>query len=88
MIEFYWDGELISRHKTKEKAFEKAYEYHKKQGFKYRLSTSDFRDTKTGLDHELFAEFHSWFYAPLVFFEKESLLLDSHSESLFEFNDW
>ena len=88
MIEFYWDGELISRHRTKEKAFSKAYEYHKKQGFKCRLGMSDFRDTKTGSDYGLFAEFHAWFYAPLVFFEKESLFLDSHSESLFEFDDY
>lgn len=86
MIEFYWDGRLISRHKIKEKAFEKAYEYHKKNGFNCRLGMSDFRDTKSS-DCDLFGEFYSWFYAPLVFFEKESLFLDSHSESLFEFND-
>jgi hypothetical protein len=87
MIEFYWDGELISRHKNKEKAFEKAYEYHKKHGFKCRLSMSDFRDAKTSIDYGLFAEFHSWFYAPIGIFEKESLFLDSCSESLLEFND-
>ena len=86
MIEFYWDGKLISRHRTKEKAFEKAFQYHKKQGFKCRLGMSDFRDTKNN-SYGLFHEFYSWFYAPLVFFEKECLLLDSHSESLLEFDD-
>jgi hypothetical protein len=68
MIEFYWDGELISRHQTKEEAFEKAYKYHKKNNFKCRLSTSNFRDADTGNDYGLFAEFYSWVYAPIFFF--------------------
>ena len=78
MIEVFFEGNFVSRHRLKQKAFEKAYSLIEKQGFK-SLSGLDFRNTKNTKDYGLFGEFRDWFYEPLFFFEKEEAFLSPES---------
>jgi hypothetical protein len=89
MIEFHFNGQPVSRHRTKEAAFLRADKYVKTNRLT-TISLCEFRDSKSKsekYDFEIWWKFRNWFYAPMVFFEREALFLDGHSESLFEYND-
>jgi hypothetical protein len=75
MIELYYDGNFVSRHRSKEKAFEAAFKALSKNGFP-SLGKCDFRITKNPKNYSLSGEFRDWFYQPLFFFEDEENFLD------------